>query len=221
MTRATWEAPKYLQMCLKVLTIPSHRWEWDWGFRGWRGKEGTFLCNTVFTFSILQVCKKVKIKNKPRTFKKIILFLGLCCVFVTARAVFSSSVSRVSSLAVVCGLLIAVPSLTMECRLQGAWASVVAACWLSSCASGLESTGSTGVACRLSCSTARGTFLDQGSNLCLPALAGGFFPTEPPGKPLEHLRKEKKNFFFPLQRQKIRRRKWMAFLVRCVTIYMN
>ena len=51
------------------------------------------------------------------------------------------------------------------------------------------------MACRLSCSTARGIFLDQGSNLCLPALAGGFFPTEPPGKPLEHLRKEKKNFF--------------------------
>ena len=31
---------------------------------------------------------------------------------------------------------------------------------------------------------------------CLPALAGGFFPTEPPGKPLGHLRKERKKFFF-------------------------
>ena len=31
---------------------------------------------------------------------------------------------------------------------------------------------------------------------CLPALAGGFFPTEPPGKPLGHLRKERKKIFF-------------------------
>ena len=34
----------------------------------------------------------------------------------------------------------------------------------------------------LSCSTACGTFLDQGSNLFSPALAGGFLTTEPPGK---------------------------------------
>ena len=52
------------------------------------------------------------------------------------------------------------------------------------------------MAWRLSCSAARGIFLDQGSNLCLPALAGGFFPTEPTGKPLGHLRKERKKIFF-------------------------
>ena len=36
---------------------------------------------------------------------------------------------------------------------------------------------------RLSCPTACRIFLDQGSNLCVPALAGKFFLTEPPGKP--------------------------------------
>ena len=29
----------------------------------------------------------------------------------------------------------------------------------------------------------QGVFPDQGSNLCFPALAGGFFTTEPPGEP--------------------------------------
>ena len=37
---------------------------------------------------------------------------------------------------------------------------------------------------RLSCSMVCGIFPDQGSNLS-PALAGGFFSTEPPGSPSE------------------------------------
>ena len=36
---------------------------------------------------------------------------------------------------------------------------------------------------RLSCSEAHVIFLDQGLNPVSPALAGGFFTTEPPGKP--------------------------------------
>ena len=54
-------------------------------------------------------------------------------------------------------------------------------------APGLESTGSIVVGQGLSCSAACGIFLDQGTNLSLlhlPALAGGFFTTEPPGKSL-------------------------------------
>ena len=39
------------------------------------------------------------------------------------------------SLVVVCGLLIVMASLVAEQGLQGAWASVVAACGLSSCSS--------------------------------------------------------------------------------------
>ena len=39
------------------------------------------------------------------------------------------------------------------------------------------------VAFGLCCSTACGIFPDQGSNPVSPALAGGFFTTEPPGKP--------------------------------------
>ena len=51
-----------------------------------------------------------------------------------------------------------------------AWASVVAACGLSSVAPGL------------SCTSACGILPDQGSNLS-PVLAGGFFSPESPGKP--------------------------------------
>ena len=39
---------------------------------------------------------------------------------------------------------------------------------------------------RLNCSEPGGIFSDQGLNLC-SALAGGFFTSEPPGKPLSHL----------------------------------
>ena len=42
----------------------------------------------------------------------------------------------------------------------------------------------------LSCPVACGVFLDQGSNLC-PSLAGGFFATEPPGKPCTFLDPER------------------------------
>ena len=47
----------------------------------------------------------------------------------------------------------------------------------------LQSTGSTVVAHGLSCSVPCAIFLDQGSNWRLLHLAGGFFTTEPPGKP--------------------------------------
>ena len=50
---------------------------------------------------------------------------------------------------------------------------------------GLWSTGSIVVACGLSCSVACGIFPNQGSGDTMhvsPALAGGFFATEPPGK---------------------------------------
>ena len=59
-----------------------------------------------------------------------------------------------------CGLLIEVASLVAEHRLQGTWASVAVI-------TGLSSTGSVVVACRLSCSVMYGIFLDQGLNLCL------------------------------------------------------
>ena len=75
-------------------------------------------------------------------------------------------------------LLIAVAS---RCRMQalGQVGSVAAA-------PGLWSTGSVIVAHGLSCSEAFEIFLDQGSNP-YPALAGGFFTVESPGKPLVFL----------------------------------
>ena len=47
----------------------------------------------------------------------------------------------------------------------------------------LQSTSSIAVAQGLSCFGACGIFLDQRSNSLSLALAGGFFTTEPPGKP--------------------------------------
>ena len=47
---------------------------------------------------------------------------------------------------------------------------------------GLQSSGSAVVVYGLSCSVAYGIFQDPGIKLVFPALAGGFFTTEPPGK---------------------------------------
>ena len=68
------------------------------------------------------------------------------------------------------GLLVAVAPLIAECGLLG----------FSTVALGLQSTGSVAVVRGLSCSVARGIFLDQGSNLCLLHCQAD---SEPPGKP--------------------------------------
>ena len=60
-------------------------------------------------------------------------------------------------------------------------------------ARGLHSTGSILGALKLSRFTACGILPDQGSNL-FPALAGGFFTTEPAGKPYPHFKDEKLQF---------------------------
>ena len=88
-----------------------------------------------------------------------------------------------SSLIAVCRLLIAAASLFAEHRLQGTWASVVVAHVLSS-------SSSQALQHRLnSCSTwawfshGMWNLLRSGIKPMSPALAGGFFTTEPPGKP--------------------------------------
>ena len=70
------------------------------------------------------------------------------------------AVNRGCSLVLVHWLLIAVASLVAEYKLYGTRASIVAA-------SGPQSTGSIVVVHGLSCFTACGIFLDQGSNPCL------------------------------------------------------
>ena len=72
--------------------------------------------------------------------------------------------------------LIAVASLAVEHRLYGAQASVVVA-------PGLWSTGSLVVVHGLSGSVVCGIFLDPRIEPTSPALSGGVFTTEPPGKP--------------------------------------
>ena len=67
------------------------------------------------------------------------------------------------SLVTVPGLIIVVTFLVVEHKLQSTETSVV-------------------VEHRLSCLEACGIFLDQGSNLRPPAMAGGFFIVGPPGK---------------------------------------
>ena len=80
--------------------------------------------------------------------------LGLCCCVGFSLVAVSSF-----SLVLVCGLLTAVLSLAIEHGLWSTWTSVAMA-------PGLWDTESVVVAQWLSCSTACGIFLDQGSNLC-------------------------------------------------------
>ena len=83
--------------------------------------------------------------------------LGLCCC--TGVSLVGSS--KCYSLVAVCGLHVAVPSLSVEHGLWGKQASVVAAHGLSIVASG---TSSIVVVHGLRCSVACGIFPDQGSN---------------------------------------------------------
>ena len=79
--------------------------------------------------------------------------LGLgCCVGFSVVAVNSCS------LVSVCGLLITVTSLVIEHGLWSTWTSVAVV--------GLSSFASRALGHGLSCSTACGIFLDQGSDLC-------------------------------------------------------
>ena len=79
---------------------------------------------------------------------------------------------------------------------------------------GLQSTGSVVAVHRLSCSTARGIFPDQGSNLA-SALAGGFFTTEPPEKTL--------NLFFEVFYRKKAggEHRWGSILGRLHRVLLN
>ena len=95
-------------------------------------------------------------------FKKFLSFSPFLLIFDCAGSLWLPGFSLVSSsrgcsLILVCGLLTVVASLVSEHRLQGAWASEVAA-------PKLQTTGSTVAAHRLSCSPACGLFPDQGSD---------------------------------------------------------
>ena len=82
---------------------------------------------------------------------------------------------RAGALSAAVPRLLAAAPLALEYRPQGTWASAVAA-------PRLPSTDSTVVAHRLGCSLACGIFPNWGWNH-VPALAGGFFTIELPGKP--------------------------------------
>ena len=96
----------------------------------------------------------------------LLIYFWLCWVFMLHRLSRCAG-SRGYCLVAVCGLLIAVASLTAEHRFQGSGASVVAARVVSSCNSqALCSTGSIAVEPQLGCSAAWGIW-DQGLNPCL------------------------------------------------------
>ena len=102
--------------------------------------------------------------------------LGLCCC---AQA-FSGCGKQGLPFIAVCSLPVVAASLVAEPRLQGAWASVVAA-------PGLKSTGSIAVVHRHSCSTAYGIFPDQGSNLCPLSWQADSYPLHHQGSPILNL----------------------------------
>ena len=77
----------------------------------------------------------------------LLIYFWLCWISDAACRLSLAVASGDSSWAAVCGLFIVVPSLVAEHRLQGMWALVVVAHWLS-------------------CSKACGIFSDQGWNLC-------------------------------------------------------
>ena len=88
-----------------------------------------------------------------------------------------------SSLVVMCGLLIEVASLAVGHRLSGMWASVVVACGLNSCSYWALEHKFNSCGHGLSCSAAYGNLPGPGIEPMFPAMAGGFFTTEPPGRP--------------------------------------
>ena len=83
-----------------------------------------------------------------------------------------------------CGLLTAVASLPAELRLQGAQASLVATHGLSSCSSQALEHRLSSCGARPSCSVACWDLPGPGIEPVSPVLAGGFFTTEPSGKPV-------------------------------------
>ena len=116
----------------------------------------------------------------PHPYKFIYLFI-FGCIPCCARA-FSSCGERGLLFVVVRRLLIAVASLCWGAQALGARASVVVALGLSSC-------GSRALECRLNSCGAQAQLLrgmwdlpGPGLNTVSPALAGGFFTAEPPGK---------------------------------------
>ena len=98
----------------------------------------------------------------------------------------------------VCGRLIAVASFVADHRLWGVWALVAVAC-------GLNSWGSQALELPLSsCVTWTWLFCDMwdlpgpGIKPTSPALAGGFFTTQPPGKPGPGDLNNRNLFFFTI-----------------------
>ena len=93
------------------------------------------------------------------------IYFCLCWVFVAARGLSVLAASRGYSVAVL-GLLIAVASLLVEHGLQVHGLQQLWHAGSEVVARGLQSASSVVAAHSLSCSTACGIFLDQGSNLC-------------------------------------------------------
>ena len=87
------------------------------------------------------------------------------------------------SLVEVRGHLIMVACLVSEPRLQGKWASGVAAHILSCCGLRLQNIGSIFVAYQISCSEACGIFLLQGSNPCFLCWQEDSLPLSNQGSP--------------------------------------
>ena len=111
------------------------------------------------------------------------LFIYGCAGSLLLHELFSLAASRSYSPVAVQGFLVAVVPPLVEHGLCGAHTSVIGTHGLICCGSSLYSIGSVVVAHGLSCSAVCGIFPDQGWNLS-PTLAGRFFTTELPRKPL-------------------------------------
>ena len=95
---------------------------------------------------------------------KLSVYFWPCCILVALCGFFSGCGDQGLLFVEVHRLLMVLASLVAEHRVKGARASVVVAHRLSSCDSGLWSTGFIAVAQRPGCSKACGIFLDHGLN---------------------------------------------------------
>ena len=153
-------------------------------------------------YRVILICSSLKINDVQRfiisLFQNFTSFFKLKTNFISILAVlglhccagFSLLYSEQGLFFVVHGLLIAVASLVSKYGPQGVWASVVVVYGLSICGSwALEHTlhgCSTNLVAPWHVGLPR-----PGVKRVSPALAGGFFTTEPPGKPF--------NFYFILE----------------------
>ena len=145
-------------------------------------REEQRIVSLLYTYQLFVSLKPKHFAIFSPLFCLFILFLAVLGLYCCVQA-FSSRREWGYCRAVVGRLLAAVASLVVEHGLQGTRVSVVAAHGLSSCSSWAQEHSSGAVAHSLVACGIPGAGIEP----VFPALAGEFFTTGPPGKPLSFI----------------------------------